>query len=237
MLDSYIEGENVDATMFKQFVGSLRYLCNTRSDICYSVVMLIKFMNKPKWSHYQAIIKILIYIKGTLKYGLLFPSGVKSKSELMCYLDSDWCGDRVDKRSTYGYFFKYLRGLISWCSKKKQMLALLTCEVECIAGALSAYQAIWLMNLLQDLKIKDNKHVKLMINNKSTISLAKNPMLHGRSKHIDTKFHFLRNQVHNGVLEVVHCSTQKQLADVLTKTIKTEHFVHLRDEIGVVDFN
>lgn len=93
------------------------------------------------------------------------------------------------------------------------------------------------MNLLQDLKIKENKHVKLMIDNKSTISLAKNPMLHGRSKHIDTKFHFLHNQVQNEVFEVVHCSTQKQLADVLTKAIKIEKFINLRDEIGVFDFN
>ena len=76
-----------------------------------------------------------------------------------------------------------------------------------------------------------------MIDNKSAISLAKNPMLYGISKHINTKFHFLRNQVQNEVLEVVQYSTQKQLADVLTKAVKTEHFIHLRDEISVVDFS
>ncbi|XP_050908473.1 uncharacterized protein LOC127122125 [Lathyrus oleraceus] len=76
-----------------------------------------------------------------------------------------------------------------------------------------------------DLKIKVRKPVKLMIDNKSAISLAKNPVIHGRSKHIDTKFHFLRNQVQNKVLEVVHCSTQKQLTDVLTKAIKIEYFI------------
>lgn len=93
------------------------------------------------------------------------------------------------------------------------------------------------MNLLQDLKIKVSKPVELMINNKSAIILAKNPVLHGRSKHIDTKFHFLKNQVQSGVLEVVHYSTQEKLSDVLTKAIKTEYFIHFRDGIGVVDFS
>lgn len=117
------------------------------------------------------------------------------------------------------------------------MIALSTCKAEYIVGALIAYQAVWILNLLQDLKIKVSKSVKLMIDNKLAISLAKNAMLHERSKHIDTKFHCLRNQVQSGILEVVHCSTQKQLTYILTKAIKTEHFIHLRDVIGVVNFN
>lgn len=76
------------------------------------------------------------------------------------------------------------------------------------------------MNLLQDLKIKVNKPMKLMIDNKSVINLAKNPMLHRRSKYIETKYHFLRSQIQNGVLKIMHCSTQKQLEGVLTKAIK-----------------
>lgn len=92
------------------------------------------------------------------------------------------------------------------------------------------------MNLLQELKFKVSKPVRLMIDNTSTISLAKNSVLHGKSKHINTKFHFLCNQVQNGVFEVVRISTQEQLEDVLTKAIKTVHFINLRDEIGVIDF-
>ena len=79
--------------------------------------------------------------------------------------------------------------------------------------------------------------MKLMIDNKSAISLANNPVLHGRSKHINMKFHFLQYQVQNGVVEVIHCSIQKQLVDVMNKATKTGHFVHLRDGINVVDFH
>ncbi|KAI5394653.1 hypothetical protein KIW84_061331 [Lathyrus oleraceus] len=105
------------------------------------------------------------------------------------------------------------------------------------SGVVVACQVVWLLNLLRDLKIKVNKPLKLMIDNKSAINLAKNPVLHRRNKHIETKYHFLRSQVHNGVLEVMHNSTQKQLTDVQTKAIKTDQFFHLRDEIGVISFD
>ena len=88
-LDSNSGGEGVDVTTFKQLVGSLRYLCNTRPDICYAVELVSRFMSKPKWSHYQAAVRILRYIKGTLKFGILFPSERKIDSELMIYSDSD----------------------------------------------------------------------------------------------------------------------------------------------------
>lgn len=171
-------------------VGSLRYLYNIIPDICYAVGMVSMFMNKPNWSYYQVVVRILRYIKGTMRYGVLFPYSVKSDSELICYLDSDSCGDRVDKISTSGYFFKCLRDSISWRSKKQPMVTLLTCEVEYIVGALSACQVVWIMNLLQVLKIQVSKLVRMLIDNKSTIGLVKNLVLHGRSKHIDAKFHF-----------------------------------------------
>ncbi|XP_058768547.1 uncharacterized mitochondrial protein AtMg00810-like [Vicia villosa] len=231
-LDSDSDGDFVDVTTFKQLVGSLRYLCNTRPDICYVVGMVSRFMSKPKWSHYQAAIRIMRYIKGTLNYGLLFPSGRKAESELMSYSNSDWCGDIVDRRSTSGYLFKFQGGPISWSSKKQPVVALSKCEAEYIASAVVACQAVWLLNLLEDLKVKINKPLKLMIDNKSAINLA----MHGRSEHIETKYHFLKSQVQQGVLEVLHCSTQKQLTDVLTKAIKTNQFLPLRSEIGVVDF-
>lgn len=106
-----------------------------------------------------------------------------------------------------------------------------------IVSALSACQALWLMNLLQDFKIRVNKPVKLMIDKKSAISLANNPVLHGRRKHINMKFHFMRNQIQNGMLEVFYCSTLKQLAIVLTRAIKTEQFINLRDKIDVIYFS
>ncbi|XP_050875774.1 uncharacterized mitochondrial protein AtMg00810-like [Lathyrus oleraceus] len=95
-LDSDPEDDDVDATTFKLLFGSLRYLCNTRPYIYYAFGMVSRFMSKPKWSHYQAVVKILRYIKRDLEYGVLFHYGEKANSELMCYSDSDWYGDKVD---------------------------------------------------------------------------------------------------------------------------------------------
>ncbi|XP_058772258.1 uncharacterized mitochondrial protein AtMg00810-like [Vicia villosa] len=133
-LDSDPYGEEVDATIFKQLIGSHRYMCNTRPNICYAVGMISRFMSKLKLLHYQDAVKILRYIKGTLKYDIMFPFGVSNDSELICYLDFDWCGDRVDKRSTTECMFIYLSALISWYSKKQPVVALSTCEAEYSAG-------------------------------------------------------------------------------------------------------
>ncbi|XP_050915280.1 secreted RxLR effector protein 161-like [Lathyrus oleraceus] len=118
------------------------------------VGMVSMFMSKPKWSRYQAAVRILRYIKGTLKYGVWFPSGAETDSELLSYSDSDWYGDRVNRRSTYGYLFKFLGSPISWCSKKQPVVSLSNNEAEYITGVVATCEAVWLLNLLQDLKIK-----------------------------------------------------------------------------------
>lgn len=99
-LDSDDDGEDVDATTFKKLVGCQRYMCNIRHDICYGVRMVNRLMSKPKWSYYQAVIRVLRYVKGTLKHVILFPSGVLDDAGLICYSDSDWYGDKVGRRIT-----------------------------------------------------------------------------------------------------------------------------------------
>ena len=97
-------------------------MCSTRTDICYAIEIVSRFMNKPKWSNFQITVRILRYIKGTLRYGVLFISGVKSDLELICYSDSDWCGDGFEIRSTSRYFFKYLGSLILGAPRRNMRL-------------------------------------------------------------------------------------------------------------------
>ena len=98
---------------------------------------------------------------------------------------------------------------ISWSSKKQTVVALSTCEDEYIAACAAAYQALWLSSLLEELKVFTGETVDLLVDNKSAIYLAKKPVSHGRSKHIDTKFHFLRDQVSKGKIKLQHCRTEK----------------------------
>ncbi|GAU33536.1 hypothetical protein TSUD_143290 [Trifolium subterraneum] len=149
----------------------------------------------------------------------------------------DWCGDKVDRRSTSGYVFKFQNAPISWCSKKQSVIALSSCEAEYVAGSLAACQANWLQSLLSEMKIIDNITVMLKIDNKSSINLAKNPVSHGKSKHIETRFHFLRDQVNKGKLSLEYCSTNDQQADILTKAVKRDQFLKLRREMRIVSFD
>lgn len=203
--------EGVDTTEFKQLVGSLRYVCNSRPDICYAVGLVSRFMECPKQSHMMVAKKILRYLRGTTDFGILFPTySSSSEGELIGFSDSDWCGDRVDRRSTMGYVFKFLDGPISWSSKKQSVVALSSCEAEYIAACSAACQALWLRSLLEEMHLWSGGVMQLLVDNQSAINLAKNPISHGRSKHIETKYHFLRDQVTKGKLELIFVKSELQ---------------------------
>ncbi|GAU20588.1 hypothetical protein TSUD_297610 [Trifolium subterraneum] len=203
------EEKDVDATEYRRLIGSLRYLCNTRPDIAYSVGIVSRYRDKPKTSHLSAAKRILRYIKGTMDYGIVFKKPNKRSLDLIGYTDSNWCGDKDDRKSTAGYVFLYGGAPISWCSRKEPVVALSTCEAEYIAASLSACQVI------------------LKVDKMSAINLAKNPIAHGRSKHIELRFHYLREQVGNGKLKLEHCRTGLQVANVLTKAVTVETFIRL----------
>jgi hypothetical protein len=104
-LDNDEEGKTVNSTHYKQMVGSLRYACNSRPDTCHSVGIVSRFMQTPKLSHMQAVKRILRYLQGTIDYGVLYPNTDKDQKKLVGYCDSDWSGDKFERRSTMGYVF------------------------------------------------------------------------------------------------------------------------------------
>ncbi|KAL4367961.1 hypothetical protein GQ457_05G011320 [Hibiscus cannabinus] len=174
-------------------------------------------MESPKQDHWIAAKRILRYVKGTLGHGLFYKHSQDSK--LVGYSDSDYGGDIDDRKSTSGYLFHIGSAAFSWSSKKQQTVALSTCEAEYIAAAACTCQAIWLKNILDELNFAQEGPTTIYVDNKSTISLAKNPVSHSRSKHIVTKYHFIREQVKNKNVELVYCKTEDQLADIFTKPL------------------
>ena len=225
----------VSATLYKQIIGSLRYLCNTRPDICQSVGLLSRFMEKPQECHLTAVKRVLRYIKGTIDHGVLMPKKKKngSDAEVYGYTDSDFSGDQDEKKSTAGHIFMIEGAPISWSSRKQSIVALSSCEAEYVAASYAACQAAWIEMLLEELKIMEPKKIKLFVDNKSAINLANHPMSHGRSKHIERRYHFLRDQVNKGKLELEYCKTEVQLADILTKPLKKVWFDELKRSIGM----
>ncbi|XP_052724604.1 secreted RxLR effector protein 161-like [Vigna angularis] len=183
------DDKKADATLFKQIVGSLRYVCNSRPDISYCVGLVSRFMSDPRQSHLSTAKHILPYLKGTIDFGLCFPKKTdRMTGVLKAWSDSDWCGDQKDRKSTFGYVIKYMGAWFSCCSKKQSVVALSSCKAEYIASAKTACQCAWLETILDELKIECCKPIQLLIDNRSVINLSKNPISHGRSKHIRPNF-------------------------------------------------
>lgn len=226
------KGKAVDSTQFKSLVGGLRYLVHTRPDIAFAVGIVSRFMERPTMLHLNAVKRILRYIKGTMELGLVYMKGTGNYI-LSGYSDSDLAGNVEDRRSTGGMAFYLDESLITWVSQKQRCVALSSCEAEFMAATAAACQGIWLRNLLGQITDGELRPVTIYVDNKSAIDLAKNPVFHGRSKHIDIRYHFIRECVERGEIVIKHVRTDMQRADVLTKAMTTVKFERMRALLGL----
>uniref|UniRef100_A0ACD5X227 Uncharacterized protein n=1 Tax=Avena sativa TaxID=4498 RepID=A0ACD5X227_AVESA len=224
----------VDVTFYRSIVGSLRYLVHTRPDITFTVGYISRFMEKPTTQHMATVKHLLRYIAGTRNYGCRYVKD-KDGGKLIGYSDSDMAGDIDDRKSTSGVLFMLGRNPVTWQSQKQKVVALSSCEAEYIAATTAACQGVWLGRLLGDLLGKKDDIATIFVDNKSAIQLCKNPVFHDRSKHIETRFHFIRECVDDGKINVEYIGTEDQLADILTKALGRIQFQNLRERIGIVD--
>ena len=222
-----------DVTKFRSLVGSLRYLVNTRPDISYSVGMVSRYMECPTTEHWAAIKRIIRYLAGTTEYGCRYTTSSFTNMKLLGYSDSDHAGDLEKRKSTSGVVFFLNGNVVTWTSQKQRVVALSSCEAEYIAAASAACQGVWLTRLIADLTGERLQKFKLLMDNKSALELSKNPVYHERSKHIDTRYHFIRECVSDEIAEVEHIGTERQLADILTKPLGRIKFVEMRYKLGV----
>ncbi|CAL9014556.1 unnamed protein product [Prunus brigantina] len=179
----------------------------------------------------QAAKRILRYVKGTQSDGIFYSANCPVK--LVGYTDSDWAGDVERAKSTSGYAFHIGSGVISWSSKKQQVVALSSTEAEYIAATNSATRAVWLRQLLGALHHEQKSPTTIYCDNNSAIALARNPVFHGRTKHIHVKFHYIRDLVNDKVVEVQYCPTGEQIADIFTKGLKIDVFMKLKKMMGM----
>ncbi|GJW72612.1 copia protein [Tanacetum coccineum] len=211
------EGESVDNTKYRGMIGSLLYLTASRPDIMFSVCLCARFQEDPKTSHLEAVKRIFRYIKGTMHLGLWYPK--RSGIETIVYADSDHAGDYVDRKSTSGVCTFIGCCLTSWFSKKQTALAISTTEAEYVSAGKACQQALWMKQALVDYGIRiDN--IPIMCDNKGAINLSKNPVQHSRTKHIEIRHHFLRDNVKKGNISIEKVSSEDNIADILTKPLK-----------------
>ena len=165
--------------------------------------------------------RILRYLSGTFEFGLFYAR--LGKFDLIIYYDADYAGSKTDMKSTSGTCHFVGDSLVSWSSKKQNCVVTSTIEAEYISSTLACSQAIWMKNYFFDFYIKFND-CKILCDNTSAINLAKNPITHSRSKHIDIKQHFLRDNVLKNEVPSYFVQTQDQLADMFTKPLATDRF-------------
>ena len=230
--------EGYDKKIYQSAVGSLLYLSTrTRPDIAFAVSCVSRYCSEPTKAHWCAVKRILRYLNGTINYGLCYTCRNVEQTAVIGFSDADWAGDVSDRKSTSGYVFLISGSAVSWRSKKQSCVALSTAEAEYMALASATQEAVWLRQLLTCINPQINGlkiPTRIYEDNQSTICMAKNHQFHGRSKHIDIKFHYVREQVSFGSIELKYCRSEDMTADLLTKSLPTNQFKKLRKLLGMV---
>ncbi|KAJ9545670.1 hypothetical protein OSB04_025377 [Centaurea solstitialis] len=229
-LDSDPDGTAVDVTNYRGMIGSLMYLTASRPDIMFSTCLCARYQSKPKESHLKAVKRIFRYLKGTVNLGLWYPKG--SGYELTGYTDADHGGCKLDRKSTTGHIQFLGDKLVSWASKKQNCVSLSTAEAEYVAAASCCSQIIWMRTQLRDYGFKFDK-IPIYCDSKSAIAISCNPVQHTKTKHIDIRYHFIKDHVEKGTIELYFVNTEFQLADLFTKALDEKRFNFLITKLGI----
>lgn len=218
---------------YRQAIGCLMFLSNvTRPDITYIVNYLSRYVTCYDKEHWIAVKTVFRYLRGTINYGILY-NGLCEDKRLCGFSDSDYAGDLDTRRSTTGYLFTLAGGAITWGSIRQRTVALSTTEAEYMAVCEAVKEAIWLKQLLHDNGYPYEEPTMIKVDNQSAIKLIRNPEFHKRSKHMDVRYHFVREKYVNKDIDIEYVFSQEQLADILTKPLSQELFCILRRKIGM----
>ncbi|GKE61246.1 retrovirus-related pol polyprotein from transposon TNT 1-94 [Tanacetum coccineum] len=221
------EADSMDSSKYRGMIGSLLYLTASRPDIMFSVCLCARFQENPKTNHLEAVKHIFRYVRGTTHLGLWYLKG--TGVETIVYADSDHAGDYVDHKSTSGVCTFMGCCLTSWFAEKQTTLAISTTEAEYFSAGKACQQALWMKQALIDYRLND---VPIMCDNKGAIDLSKNLVQHSRTKHIEIRHHFLRD---NGNISIEKVASEDNIANILTKPLKSKVFNYSRLGLGMME--
>ncbi|KAH7351937.1 hypothetical protein KP509_19G021300 [Ceratopteris richardii] len=215
-LQMVAKAEPFDATLYSQAIGCLIYLCNTRPDIQFAVSQVSRFMQNPTVLHWKAIKRIFRYLKGTSNFAMVFSKSIHLL--LKGFSDSDWAGDRDTRRSTSGFCLYLGVCLISWLSKRQPTIATSSCEAEYRATFTATLESVWLQKIFSYLDVRVEP-IQIFSDSQSAIAIAKNPVHHARTKHIEVHYHYIREQIAKKHIELVYVPSSENVADIFTKAL------------------
>jgi hypothetical protein len=224
---------DVDPHLYRQLIGSLMYMVNTIPDIFYAINVLSQFMSQPKQTHWIIAKPVLRYLRGTIGYGMRYASSVDLS--LQGYADAYWARSTIDIKNTFDCCFPLGSAMVSWCSRKQSSVALSTAEAEYIALSVAVREAVWLRKLLTDLFDHEMDPTIIHCDNHSCVNLFENPVFHDRSKHIEIKYHYIRDIVQRKTIHVQYPPTHEQITDIFTKPLAKTKFEYFRERLGLVE--
>jgi hypothetical protein len=228
---SATEGAPVaDPSAYRSLAGSLQYLTLTRPDLAYAMQQVCLFMHDPREAH-LALIKRILYVKGTLSAGLHIGTGLVDK--LIAYSDADWAWCPDSRRSTSGFCVFLGDSLVSWSSKRQTTVSRSSAEAEYRAVAHVVAECCWLRQLLQELHVPLKVATVVYCDNVSAVYMTANPVHHRRTKHIEIDIHFVREKVALGEVRVLHVPSKYQFADIMTKGLPIQLFEDFRSSVSV----
>jgi Reverse transcriptase (RNA-dependent DNA polymerase) len=226
------EGDRSNA--YAQLLGELQFVANaTRPDITYAVNRLASYTANPDLKHQSALKRVLRYLSGTRNYGITYKKIPNEKPTFLGYTDAAFA-DRDDLKSTAGYVVIAAGSAITWKSGKEKVTAQSTTEAEYIALWEGGQEIAWLRNLYRELGYSQSAPTIIYCDNTGAVAIAKNPLYHKRTKHIDTKYHWVREKVQAEIISAESCRTENQTADILTKPLAREKHVKHATEMGLV---
>jgi hypothetical protein len=223
-----------DANLYRRIIGSLIYTStSTRPDIEHAVNVTSRHMQTPTHNDMMNAKRILRYLRGTTQLGLKYEGGegMNDSVVITAYCDADWAGDKTDRRSTTGYCVFINNNLVSWNTKKQTTVALSTAEAELMSVCECVKEVKWIYQLLIEMGTKTQTPVVIHEDNQSTIKISENDAHHDRTKHIDIRHHFVRDEIKSKIIKMQWVRTNEQVADILTKPLTSPTFILLRNKL------
>ncbi|GJR19931.1 retrovirus-related pol polyprotein from transposon TNT 1-94 [Tanacetum coccineum] len=223
-LDDNLQGTPTDQTTYRRMIGGLMYLTASRPDISFTTFVCPCYQARPTVKHLKEVKQIFRYLRKSYNMGLLYPKD--SGFELIAYSDAYHAGCKDDCKSTSGGIQFLGDKLMSWSSKKQDCTAMSTAEVEYVSLSACCAHIIWMRTQLLDYGYKYNK-IPMYCDLKSAIAIAYNPVQHSHTKHINIRYHFIKEHVEKGTVELYFVETKYQLADLFTKALSKKRFEYL----------
>ena len=221
-----------DNEKYRSLIGALLYIAiNTRPDVAIATSILGRKVSKPTILDWNEAKRILKYLKSTQDLKLTLSSCTFGK--INCYVDADWAGEICDRKSNTGFIIRIGSSVINWVSRKQTCVALSSTEAEFVSLAECCQELLWTIMLMKDFGYFVDEPIEIMEDNQSCIKMVYSDRTEKRSKHIDTKFNFVKDLARNGTIKLTYCPTENMIADILTKPLQRIKLEKFRQDLGL----